>query len=169
MSLSGPATAWAWMQSNISGETWNAPMQPDRTWDAKKQGEEWQIIAKFWYAKLIISYPERLEAVKALQLSTELRVGRLFNSYLWSCDYSVFALSLWCIEWRLMWRKKSYSKQFNIIQQHNKTWKKWRGMNDFYRNCIYCIYIYIYMVLVGGQVGSPLVSSWCVHAQLGLI
>ncbi len=37
-----------------------------------------------------------------------------------SCDDSVFALSLWCMECRLMW-KKSNSKQFNIRLQHNKT------------------------------------------------
>ncbi len=79
---------WAWMQSNISGETWkcaSAPIQPDRAWDVKRWGEEWQIIAKFWYAKLVISYSKRLEAVKVLQLNTELRVWRLMQ-----CTYFSF-------------------------------------------------------------------------------
>ncbi len=46
MSLSGPARARAWTQSNISGETWkcvSAPIQPDRAWEVKRWGEEWQI------------------------------------------------------------------------------------------------------------------------------
>ncbi len=139
MSLSGPATAWAWMQTNISGETWkcaSAPIQPDRASDVKRW-EEWQITAKFWYAKLLISYPKRLEAVKVLQLSTELRYMKTYAMYLFqfflllmnlrSCDNSVFALP-WCTEYILMW-KKSNSKQLNIRLQHNKTWKNegvWR-------------------------------------------
>ncbi len=104
MSLSGPATAWAWMQSSISGETWKmCPIQPDRACDVKRWGE-WQITAKFWYAKLVISYLKRLEA-KVLQLSTELRVYEdlcnvlisvfLLLINLQSCDNSVFALPLW--------------------------------------------------------------------------
>ncbi len=58
MFLSGPTTAWAWTQSNISGETWkcvSAPIQPDRAWEVKRRGEEWQIIAKCWWAKLVAS------------------------------------------------------------------------------------------------------------------
>ncbi len=49
---------WAWTQSNISGETWkcaSAPIQPDRAWEVKRWGEEWQIIAKCWWAKLAAS------------------------------------------------------------------------------------------------------------------
>ncbi len=58
MSLRGPATAWAWTQSNISGEAWkcaSASIQSDRAWEVKKWGEEWQIIAKCWWAKLVAS------------------------------------------------------------------------------------------------------------------
>ncbi len=83
---------------------------------AKKWGEEWQILAKFWYAKFVISYPERLEAVKALQLSTELREGRLmqctnFSFFFFFHFYKVVTIlfllcSLWCMECRLMWKKK---------------------------------------------------------------
>ncbi len=58
-------------------EMCSAPILPDRAWDVKRWGEEWQIIAKFWYAKVVVSYPKRLDAVKVLQLSTELRVWRL--------------------------------------------------------------------------------------------
>ncbi len=61
------------------------PIQPDRAWDVKRWGEEWQIIAKFWYANLVISYPKSLAAVKVLQLSTELRVWRLMQ-----CTYFSF-------------------------------------------------------------------------------
>ncbi len=133
-----------------------ASIQPDRAWDVNRWGEECQIIAKCWWAKLVISYPKRLEAVKLLQLSTELRVWILmqctYSSFLFlinlrSCENSVFALSVWCVECRLMWgkKKKSNLKQFNIRQQHNKMWKKWRGMNTFARHCIY-IYISLHNV-----------------------
>ncbi len=61
------------------------------------------------------------------KLSAELRVWILMQ-----CTYS----SLFIFN-------KSNWKQFNIRQQHNKMWKKWRGMNTFTRHCIY-IYIYIH-------------------------
>ncbi len=41
----------------------------------------------------------------------------LFLINLRGYDNSVFALSIWCIECKLMW-KKSNLKQFNIRQQH---------------------------------------------------
>ncbi len=31
------------------------PIQPDRAWEVKRWGEEWQIIAKCWWAKLFTS------------------------------------------------------------------------------------------------------------------
>ncbi len=40
-----------------------------------------------------------------------------FNKFT-NCDNSVFALSLWCMECRLMWEKTSNLKWFNIRQQH---------------------------------------------------
>ncbi len=65
-----------------------------------------------------------------------------------SWDNSVFALSKWCIDVG----EKSKLKQFNIKQQHNKMWKKLRGMNTFTRHSIY-IYINIYVcVCVCGHV-----------------
>ncbi len=39
MSLSGPATAWTWTQSNMSRETWkcvSAPIQPERAWEVRR-------------------------------------------------------------------------------------------------------------------------------------
>ncbi len=51
------------------------------------------------------------------------------------CDHSIFALSIWCMEYRLTWGGGSNLKQFNTRQQHNKMWKKWRGMNTFARHC----------------------------------
>ncbi len=97
------------------------PIQPDRAWEVKRRGEQWQIIAKCW-AKLVASNLKRLEAVKVLQLSTELRVWILMQ-----CTYSSFFIfnkftKLWkfcfcfvCMACRLMW-KKSNLKQFNIRQ-----------------------------------------------------
>ncbi len=68
--------------------TWkpeNVHLPPSNLTELERWGEEWQIIAKFWYAKLVISYPKRLEAVKVLQLSTELRVWILMQ-----CTYFSF-------------------------------------------------------------------------------
>ncbi len=108
--LEWPSQSKACTQSNISGETWkceSAPIQPDRAWEVKRWGEQWQIIAKFWCVKLVVSYPKRLEAVRVVQLSTKgLRVWILmqcahfsfFCINLQSCDNSLFALSLWCME-----------------------------------------------------------------------
>ncbi len=117
---------------------------PHPTWQSSRCEEVRQIIAKWWWAKLVVSYLKILEAVKVLQLSNKLRVWILmqctyftviFNTFtkLWKF---CFALSVWCMECRLMWGKKSNLKQFNIRQQHNKMWKKWRGMNTFARHCI---------------------------------
>ncbi len=108
MSLSGPATAWAWTQSNISGETWkcaSAPIKPDRAWEVKRW-EEWQIIAKCWWAKLVASNKKDCKGITAKY------VDKGMNTYIMSflllihlriCDNSVFALSLWCMECILMW------------------------------------------------------------------
>ncbi len=49
------------------------------------------------------------------------------------CQYGV-----WSVD-RL---EKSNIKRFNISQQHNKTWKKWWGMNTFARHCIPPLYWY---------------------------
>ncbi len=38
-----------------------------------------------------------------------------------SCDNSVFALVIGCMECRLKWGGGSHLKQFNIRQQHNNT------------------------------------------------
>ncbi len=149
MSLSGPATAWAWTQSNISWETWKcvpAAIQSDRAWEVKRWDDKWQIIAKCWWAKLAASNKKILEAVKELHLSAELRGMNTYAMYvsffyffffihLRICDNSVFALSIWCMECRLMWGAGNL-KQFNIRQQHNKMWKKWSDINTFARHCI---------------------------------
>ncbi len=69
MSSSGPATAWAWDQLNISGETWtcaSASIQPERAWEVKRWGEEWQIIAKCWWAKLVASNKKDLRLSRYL-------------------------------------------------------------------------------------------------------
>ncbi len=63
--------------------------------------------------------------------------------HLQSCEKSIFALSLWWEGCRsyvdVMWGK-SHLKQFNIITQHNKIWKKWRGMKTLYKHCTYMKY-----------------------------
>ncbi len=61
-----------------------APIQPDRAWEVKRWGEEWQIIAKCWYM-LVASYIKWLEVINVFQLFTELRVWILMQ-----CTYSVF-------------------------------------------------------------------------------
>ena len=44
-----------------------------------------------------------------------------------------FALSLWGIEWRLIWEKMNLN-DFRIRLHHNKMWK--RGLNTFWMHCI---------------------------------
>ncbi len=54
---------------------------------------------------------KRLETVKVLQLkylvmnTSAMYLFYLFLIHLRSCDNSVFALSIWCMECRLMWKK----------------------------------------------------------------
>ncbi len=74
----------------------------------------------WWYANTNINmydtYPNIFEAVKLLQLSTKLNTKlNTYGMYLFqffihvqSCDSSVFALSLWCMDWRWMWEKKKF-------------------------------------------------------------
>ncbi len=96
--LEWPSHSLGLNASNISGETWkcaSAPIQPDRAWEVKRWGEEWQIIVKFWCAKLVVSYPKRLEAVKVLQLSTELRVWRLMQCTYFSFFICNYFTKLW--------------------------------------------------------------------------
>ncbi len=55
-SVSGPARTWAWTQSNISGGAWkcaSAPIQPERAWEVKKWGEEWQIMMTIKACRII--------------------------------------------------------------------------------------------------------------------
>ncbi len=91
-------------------------IQPDRAWEVKRGGEEWQIIAKCWWAKLVASNKKDLRLSRYL---VKLYLVKDMNTYamylfeffclyihLQSSDNSVFALSIWCIERRLMWGKK---------------------------------------------------------------
>ncbi len=50
MSLSGPARAWPWNQSNISGETWKCASTPSnlKELEVKRRGEQYHIIPKCW-------------------------------------------------------------------------------------------------------------------------
>ncbi len=107
MSLSGPATAWTWTQSNISGETWkcaSVSIQPDRPWEVKrrriadncqrlirkacliKQKKTWD--CKGASEKYLIN--EYLCNVLISVFNFLINVG--------SCDNSVFTLSIWCME-----------------------------------------------------------------------
>ncbi len=90
---------------------------PHPTWQSLRHEDMRRRMAnncQILMCKACLIIPKTLEAVKVLQISTELRVWRLmqctyFSFFLlinlWSCDNSVFALSLWCIECRLMWNK----------------------------------------------------------------
>ncbi len=122
-------------------------LPPSKLTKVKKWREEC-IIAKFKACHVI---PKILKAVKVFQLSTELRVLIIMQcAYFrwfffinwWSCSNFVFALSLWCMECRLMW-EQSNSKQFIIRLQHNKREKR-RGMK------LWILFIgsgYIYLLL----------------------
>ncbi len=104
---------------------------PHPTWQSLGRQEMRRRMAdncKCWWEKLVTSNKQKiLEAVKVLQLNIYLCNALisvfLFLINLWICDNSVFALSIWCMECRLMWKKRNL-KQFNIRQQHNKIWKK---------------------------------------------
>jgi hypothetical protein len=69
MSLSGPARARTWTRSNNSWETWKQLYSdaPYPTWQALDRicREEWEKLPKYRCAKLVESYPRRLEAVIA--------------------------------------------------------------------------------------------------------
>ncbi len=65
----------------------NVHLSPSNLTELERWREEWQIIAKWWYAKLAVSYPKRLEAVKVLQLSTELRVWKLMQCTYFRCCF----------------------------------------------------------------------------------
>ncbi len=114
-------------QSNISGETLiclSAPIQAGRAWEVKRGGEEWQIIARCRCAKLVTSYPKRLEAVKLFQLSAELRVwilmqctyfSVLFLIKLQSCHKFILCFVIMVNE--MYWCGKNYRLQHKIWKQ----------------------------------------------------
>jgi hypothetical protein len=59
--------------------------------------EEWENLPKYSCAKLVTSYPRRLEAVTAAKgaLSTEVhKVLSKMSQYLWKCDISFFFIHL---------------------------------------------------------------------------
>ncbi len=58
------------------------PIQPDRAWEVKRWGEEWQLIAKFWWEKLVTSNKKRLETVKVNLGSLEIRVSTYISAKL---------------------------------------------------------------------------------------
>ncbi len=71
MSLSGPATAWTWTQTTISGETWKCVSDPSNLTELERwRGEE--TIAdncQMLRSKACRIKQKRLEAVKVLQLN----------------------------------------------------------------------------------------------------
>ncbi len=109
--------AWAWTQSNISGETWkcaSAPIQQSRqslrgeevrrrriadNWpNADEQSLSHQT-KKAWGCKgASAKYLVKGMSTYAIYLFQFF----LFVIHLQSCDNSVFALSIWCMECRLM-------------------------------------------------------------------
>ncbi len=103
MSLSGPATAWTWTQS-ICLEKPEMCVCPHPTWKSLR-GEEinGRYLPKSWRAKLVRIKQKRTWGCKGSYFCNVLIWVFLFLIHLQSCDNSVFALSIWCMECRLMW------------------------------------------------------------------
>ncbi len=88
---------------------------PHPTWQSLRHKEMRKMADNCQILKCKACHIIPKKAVKMLRLSTEWRVWRLmectyissfFSINSWSCDNSVFALSLLCMECRLMWEKK---------------------------------------------------------------
>ncbi len=105
MSLSGPATAWAWTQWNISGETWKCEQknQTKKTWDCKGASAKYVVKGMNTYAMYLFSV--------------------FYIKYIYEVVTVLFLLCQYGV-WSVDWLKKSNLKQFNMRQHHNKTWKK---------------------------------------------
>ncbi len=59
----------------------NAPIQHDRAWEVKRWGEEWQIIAKWWWSKLVVSYLKRFEAIIGAKGASTKYWAKAVNTY----------------------------------------------------------------------------------------
>ncbi len=126
---------------------WNRKMYfcPHPTWDLERwRGEATNDKQNTWGRK---------------GASAKYSVKDTYAMYLWifffvinlqSCDNSIFALSIWWMECRLVYKKHKF-KAVNIRQQHNKTWKKlYIYIHYIYIHttvCHYIIYIYIYIYI----------------------
>ncbi len=167
MSSSGPATAWAWTKSNISGETWTCASAPNPTWQSLRGEEVRRRMAdncQILMCKACCIIPKKTWGCKGTSAKyMNTYAMYLFNSFFineQSCDNSVFALSLWCMECRLMWVVINFFfnfKQFNIRQQHKIFFLKMKGY-EYFHKALYMlktikiiktdihIYIYIYIL-----------------------
>ena len=83
MSLSGPARTRTWTRSNISGETWKYLYSdaPHPTWQSVICREEWEKLSKYRCAKLVVSYPRRLESVIAAKGASTKYWVNILNTY----------------------------------------------------------------------------------------
>jgi len=88
MSLSAPTRAWDWTQPNISGETWKCASAPSNLTELERWREEWQIIAKWWWSKLVASYPKIFETVIG---------AKGVSTRYWAKAVNTYAF-VWCIE-----------------------------------------------------------------------
>ena len=154
MSLSGPARALTWTQSNIFGETWKwlSTDSPHPTWQSNGRK-----IPKPRCAKLV-SYPRRLKSVIAAKgASTKYWVKGLNTSVNVICQFSflihstAFLKSCSCFVisgYRLMRGEINLSKRL----QHTKMWKNQRVCK--LSECTKCWYVSLLLCVC--------VSAFCV-------
>ncbi len=88
---------------------------PHPTWkslrgeEVKRWGDKWQIIAKCWWTKRVTSNKQKTWGTSVKYLVRGMNTYAmylfefLFLTHLQSCYNSVFALSIWYMECRLMW------------------------------------------------------------------
>ncbi len=72
-----PNQTFLWKPENV-----HLPPSNLTAWEVKRWGEEWQIIAKCWWAKLVASNKKRPETVKVLQLNIYLKG---YSTPKWKC------------------------------------------------------------------------------------
>ncbi len=113
MSLSGPASSHSLDLNPIKYFWRNLKMCvcPHPTWkslrgeEVKRWGDKWQIIAKCWWTKRVTSNKQKTWGTSAKYLVRGMNTYAmylfefLFVIHLRSCYNSVFALSIWCIDW----------------------------------------------------------------------
>ena len=147
MFLSGPVRALTWTQSLILWKDLKMAVHGwSPTWQSLKGSAEkkiWQKIHKSRCAKLVTSYPSRLEAVNALTeywvKGVNTYVNMIFKFFLFNKLFKQCIKSSFCFvimgHWVLIDEGKNYLNYFSKRLQLNKMWKRWKGLNTFWMQC----------------------------------